>query len=79
MNPPFKLEKDNENYSQNILDIDMIRKAFTLLKKGGVLSCVIYQKHLKTTIPNKRNKMLKDWIMSHKDSTRYNTIRKVFY
>ena len=75
MNPPFKLEKDNENYSQNILDIDMIRKAFTLLKKGGVLSCVIYQKHLKTTIPNKRNKMLKDWIMSHKDSITNKTIK----
>ena len=75
MNPPFKLEKDENDFSKNILDIDFIRKAFTLLKENGVLVCVIYQKHLKKTIANKRNNMLKDWIMSHKDSITNKTIK----
>jgi hypothetical protein len=68
MNPPFNLKADENEYKVKVLDLDFVKKAYSLLRKGGVLVAIVYQKHLKKTIADKRGNELKEWIFKHKDT-----------
>ncbi len=64
MNPPFNLEKGN-SYTRDVYDIDFIKKAYTLTKKGGVIVGIMYQPHSKKDLKDKIMSENSKWLHSH--------------
>lgn len=66
MNPPFNLEKGN-SYTRDVYDIDFIKKAYTVTKKGGVIVGIIYQPHSKKDLKDKIMSENSKWLHSHSE------------
>ncbi len=68
LNPPFNLDPSIEKiFTRRVYDIDFIKKAYTLLKKGGVLCAILYQPHTNEKVKDKILKENAIWLKKHSE------------
>ena len=68
LNPPFNLDPSIEKiFTRRVYDIDFIKKAYTLLKKGGVLCAILYQPHTNEKVKDKVLKENAIWLKKHSE------------
>tara|TARA_R110002072_G_scaffold156233_1_gene306711 strand:+ start:1204 stop:4623 length:3420 start_codon:yes stop_codon:yes gene_type:complete len=65
LNPPFNIE--NKIFTRRVYDIDFIKKAYTLLKKDGVLCAILYQPHTNEKVKDKILKENAIWLKNHSE------------